>query len=214
MRIPLAELIIDHQLEAARTEFSNIESAVSAQNLTPDEVQRMNHERETLSRQQEELRVKIAEVSQQSYDQEMSVTRSMDRFEQLVADYTALGHRIGSIPPLSEGPALGPDGIDYSVDVDLGVDDVNDITQGGRRLRSEIWPALQSYGERFRTEAVQIQDGNIMLDDEVDRLAQKVERQKEEAANLEMRLKVVNDQAEHAKAVSCLWLSSATRNED
>jgi kinetochore protein NDC80 len=165
---------------------------VSAQNLTPDEVQRMNYERETLSRQQEELRFKIAEASQQAYDQEMSVTRSMDRFEQLLADYTALGHQIGTIPPLSEGPMLGPDEVDYSIDLDLGVEDVNEITSSGRRLRSEIWPALQIYGEGFRKETVHIQDGNIMLDD----------RQKEEAANLDMRLKVVNDQAEHAKAVS------------
>lgn len=166
----------------------------------------MNYERETLSRQQEDLRSKIAEASQQAYDQEMSVTKSMDRFEQLVADYTALGHQIGTIRPVSEGPMLGPDGVDYSVDVDLGVEDVNEIAVAGRRLRSEIWPALQVYGEGFRKEMVHIQDGNIALDDENDRLGQKVERQKEEAANLNMRLKVVNDQAEHAKTVS--WQSS------
>jgi kinetochore protein NDC80 len=164
----------------------------------------MNHERETLSRQIEDLRLKTAEASQQSYDQEMSVTRSMDRFEQLLADYTALGHQIGTIPPISEGPMLGPDGIDYSVDLDLGVEDVNEVMAAGRRLRSEIWPALQSYGEGFRREMVEIENGNIALDDENDRLGQKVERQKEEAANLDMRLKVVNDQAEHAKTVSFL----------
>jgi kinetochore protein NDC80 len=49
---------------------------------------------------------------------------------------------------------------------------------------------------------VEMENGNIALDDENDRLGQKVERQKEEAANLEMRLRVVREQAEEAKHVS------------
>jgi kinetochore protein NDC80 len=142
----------------------------------------MNHERETLSRQLEDLRQKIAEASQQSYDQEMSVTKSMDRFEQLLGDYTSLGHQIGTIPPISEGPLLGRDGTDYSIDIDLGAEDANEVANAGKRLRAEIWPALVTYGEGFRR--------------------QMVERQKEEAANVDMRLGVINSQADNAKTVS------------
>lgn len=165
----------------------------------------MNHERETLGRQLEELRQKISEASQFAYDQEMAVTKSMDRFEAHISDYTSLGHSIGTIPPVPDGPgpALGPGGVDFTVDLDLGVEDVGEVQSGGRRLRAEIWPALQTYGEQFRSQMVDVENGNIQLDDEIDRLAQRVERQKEEAANLDMKLGVVQDQAEEARVVSC-----------
>ncbi len=93
----------------------------------------MNHERETLSRNLDELRAKIAEASQQSYDQEMLVTKSMDRFEQLLQDYTALAHQIGLINSLTGGP--GPDGIDYTLELDLGVNDLSEVQQAGKRMR-------------------------------------------------------------------------------
>lgn len=163
----------------------------------------MNHERDTLGRQLDELRQKTAEASQYSYDQELAVTRSMDRFEQLVSDYTALGHSIGTIPPVTEGPAgMGPGDVDFTVDLDLGVEDMGEVQVAGQRLRGTIWPALIRYGDGFRRELEEVENGNIQLDDEVDRLGQKVERQKEEAANLEIKLRVVQDQAEEAKAVS------------
>ncbi|RSH90239.1 kinetochore-associated Ndc80 complex subunit ndc80 [Saitozyma podzolica] len=189
----------ENQIAAARAELVEIETAVAAQNLSPDEVQRMNHERETLSRNLDDLRGKIAEARQFAYDQEMLVTKSMDRFEQLLADYTALGHQIGVIRPLSEGPTLGPGDVDYSVDVDLGLEDLHEVQGQGKNMRQVIWPALQAYGETFRKQMVEMENGNIALDDENDRLGQKVERQKEEAANLEMRLRVVREQAEEAK---------------
>jgi kinetochore protein NDC80 len=168
----------------------------------------MNHERETLSRNLDDLRGKIAEASQFAYDQEMLVTKSMDRFEQLIADYTALGHQIGVIRPLSEGPSLGPGDVDYAIDLDLGIEDLLEVQSSGRRMRQMIWPALQVYGEGFRKQMVEIENGNIVLDDENDRLGQKVERQKEEVANLEMRLKVVHEQAEEAKNVGGFAFSS------
>lgn len=175
----------------------------------------MNHERDTLGRQLEEIRQKILEANNISYDQEIAVSRSMDRFESFVSDYTQLAHSIGTIQPLDFGSAsgsasgaLGPGGVDYSVDIDLGVDDVADVQSQGRRLRHEIWPALQQYNEGFRREAVELQNQTIQLDDEHDRLAQKVERQKEEVGNLEMKLGVVTDQADDAKDVSVIVLLS------
>ncbi len=167
----------------------------------------MNHERETLTRNLEELRTKTAETSQMAYDNEMQVTKSMDRFEQFLSDYTALGQQIGVIQPLSEGMILGPGDVDYNVELDLGVEDLNEVQIAGRRMRSVIWPALHAYAEGFRKQSLELGNSTIALDDEYDRLGQTVERQKEEVGNLEVRLKVVHEQAEDAKNVSrTAWL--------
>ena len=195
---------IEQQLDSLRVDLARTEEAVAAQNLSPDEVNRMNHERETLSRNLEDLRLRIAEASQFAYDQEMQVTKSMDRFEQLLADYTALGHQIGTIPPLHDGsgPSVGPNGVDYSVEMDLGLEDLSEVQSAGRRMRSVIWLALQSYGEGFRREALELANQNIALDDEYDRRGQVVQAQKEEVGNSEMKLRNMHDQAEEAKSVS------------
>ncbi len=184
--------------------MAQTEEAVAAQNLSPDEVQRMNHERETLTRNLDELRTKTAEASQMAYDNEMQVTKSMDRFEQYLQDYTALGHQIGVIQPLSEGLILGPGNVDYTIELDLGLEDLNEVQAAGRKMRSVIWPALQAYGEGFRKQQLELANSTIALDDKYDRLGQKVERQKDEVGNLEMRLKFVHEQAEDAKNVSGL----------
>ena len=163
----------------------------------------MNHERETLTRNLDELRTKTAEASQLAYDNEMQVTKSMDRFEQYLQDYTALSHQIGVIQPLSESLVLGPGNVDYTVELDLGVEDLNEVQSAGKRMRSVIWPALQSYGEGFRKQLLELGNSTIALDDEYDRLGQEVDKQKEEVGDFEARLKFVHEQAEDAKNVSC-----------
>ena len=194
----------ESQLDALRAELARTEEAVAAQNLSPDEVVRMNHERETLTRQLEELRVKIAEASQMAYDQELQVTKSMDRFESLHSDYVALAHQIGTIPPLVDGPApaLGPDGINYTIDVDLGIEDINEVIATGKTLRSVIWPALQALSERFRVQLMEEDNLKISLEDELDKKVQEVDGMKDEAANRQARLTVMLDKAEDAKNVS------------
>ena len=161
----------------------------------------MNYERDTLTRSLEELRSKIAEASQAAYDQEMLVTKSMDRFEQLLSDYTSLGHQIGTILPLHDG-GLGAGKIDYTIELELGLEDVSAVQTAGRKMRGTIRPGLQSYGDTFRKQLSELAHMQIQLDDEFDRLGQSVERQKEEASNLEMRLRVVHEQADDARNVS------------
>lgn len=204
-----AEGILEQQLANLRSELTQTEAAVSAQNLSPDEVNRMNHERESLTRNLDDLRSKIAEASQSAYDQEMLVTKSMDRFEQLLQDYTALGHQIGVISPLGEGPSLGPGNLDYTIELDLGQEDLNEVQLDGKRMRQIIWPALQTYGETFRKQGLELANETIALEDEFDRLGSILERQKENVATREVKLRVAHEQVEDLKSVSGVYCGQA-----
>lgn len=192
---------VEAELEARQSELARIEQAVAAQNLTPDEVQRMNHERDSLSRSLEDLRNKISEASQFAYDQEMVVTKSMDRFEGLLTDYNSLAHQIGLLDSSLDAPSLAAD-VNYNLDVDLGAEELEEVKAVGVRMRSIIWQALQTCRETFRQETLGLGNGTIALEDEFDKLGQSVERQKEEVGNLEVRLKIVHNQAEDAQSVS------------
>lgn len=162
----------------------------------------MNHEKEALSRNLDELRSKIAEANNHACDQEMLVTKSMDRFDQLLQDYTALGHQIGTMSTNVDGVQPELQGIDFAFELDLGAESLIDIRDQGRSQVQIIRPALQGYCEHFRRQVRQLQDDAIALDDENDRIAQDVERQREDVARREMRFKLVHDQAEEAKIVS------------
>ena len=195
----MTTLTAEHQVSLLRKELANLESAVAAQNLSPEEVMRMTNERESLQRQLDEVRIKVAESKQQSYDHEMLVTKAMDRFEQLLQDYTVLGDQISILDSSNPGQ-LGPNGIDYSLDLDITAQDPHEVQRAGKRMREVIWPALQTYSEGFRKQALELGNGAIALEDELDQLTQKSERQKEEISNLDAKLKIETAKADDAKA--------------
>ena len=199
----------DKQLDTVRAELKQVETSVAAQNISPEEATRMNNERDTLKSTLEELRNKVTDGSSAAYDQELNVTRSIDRFEQLLVDYTALAHQIGVINPGTEGPGprLGPDGVDYNIDIDFGLEDMNEIQASGKRLRSVIWPSLQAFGERFRKQELESGNQMIELEDSHDRIGQDVEKQRFAMEHLELKVKSTTEQAEGAKTVSLVRLS-------
>lgn len=187
---------------------------MAAQNLSPDEVNRMNHEREALSRNLDELRIKIGEAHTFACEQEMAVTKSMDRFDQLLQDYTALGHQIGTMSTGVEDLQPEFQAVEFAFELELGAESLNDIRDQGHAQVQVIRPALQSYCEHFRRQVRQLQDDAIALDDENDRVAQDVERQREDVLRREMRFKLVHDQAEEAKVVSISRARPGERRTD
>jgi kinetochore protein NDC80 len=191
----------DKLLEQLHAELVTIETQVAAQNLSPDEVNRMNHERESLTKQLHDLRSKIAEATQYAFDQELSVTKSMDRFDQHLTDYTSFAHQIGTMTP-SEGPFMGPGGVDYSIDLELGLGDVNEIQASGRKMREIIRPALNKYDEDIRIQTRVVGEEQAGLDGELDKLGMTVEQQKADASNKNLELRKKLTEAEAARAVS------------
>ncbi|WWC87195.1 uncharacterized protein L201_002081 [Kwoniella dendrophila CBS 6074] len=207
----------EHDLEYQRAELARIEAAVSAQNLTPDEVNRMNHERESLNRSLDDLRTKIAEASQSSYDQEMLVTRSMDRFENLLADYTALCHQNGLLQTLPDSmsssvssTSTSPD-INYQLEIDLGIEELSELKVFNHQMRVTIWQGLQALREKYRQEDLSLDHDKIALDDNLDRLNQQVERQKMEVGTLEVKLKSLHEQAQTTQ--NCHTEDSTNQNK-
>lgn len=189
-------------IAAARIELSETEAAVAAQNLSPDEVSRMNHDRENLNRQLEELRAKVTEAAQLASEQEMRVTKSMDRFDQQLQDYTALSHKIGTMAYLPGQGLPGFVEIDYSVDVDLGAEDLNTIHQYGQSKFQAIRPALKSFADGLRNQVAGLQNDVISLEDKHERLGQDVERQREEVADRQQQYNIVHEKGEEEKNVS------------
>lgn len=162
----------------------------------------MNHERETLTRQLNDLRAKIHEASQASSEHELMVSRNMDRFHASLGEYSDLGHRIGTIAGAWDGPTEGPGGVDFSIDLDLATDDMNEVQACGKRMREVIRPALGKYDEDIRSQTRALGEEQSKLESEFDKLALVVEKQKGDVGNKELELSKRLEEAESAKAVS------------
>jgi len=189
-------------MQGLQSDLAEIEKQVAAQNLSPDEVTRMNHERETLQRQLRETASKNAEAWQTSQDVEMSVTRTMDRFENLLSEYTTYAHQIGTLSPIADASFVGPGGVDFTIECEVSAEDVNQIQTSGKKMRDVIRPALNKYDEQIRESTRAIGEEQAGLDEESDKLVLAVEKQKSDANNKDLELAKKNSEAEAAKDVS------------
>jgi len=192
-------------MKGLQSDLTEVVRQVAAQNLSPDEVTRMNHERETLQRQLREIASKNAEAWQASQEVEMTVTRTMDKFDNLMSEYVSFGHQIGTLTATMDGTFIGPGGVDFTIDCDVSGEDVNEIQASGKKMREVIRPALNKYDEQIRDHTKAVGEEQAGLDEESDKLVLAVEKQKSDASNKELELAKKNSEAEAAKAVSpCL----------
>ena len=189
-------------MQGLQSDLAAIEKQVAAQNLSPDEVTRMNHERETLQRQLRDTASKNAEAWQTSQDVEMSVTRTMDRFENLLSEYTTYAHQIGTLSPIADASFVGPGGVDFTVECEVSAEDVNQIQTSGKKMRDVIRPALNKYDEQIRELTRAIGEEQAGLDEESDKLVLAVEKQKSDTNNRDLELAKKKSEAEAAKDVS------------
>jgi len=182
------------QLEQDKTE---LERQVAEQNLTPDEVARMNSERSTLSESIRELTAELHKKTRELGEQEIAVTRRMDDIDSLVNKYTHGKAVIG----LNASSVQQQYDIDFNVDVNMASSDLTAVNVVGQRIKESIRPGLQAFGEQLRTEWRQQSNQKIEWDDKLDRLNSELEQRRHHVQTLEHKLASLESAAEAEKQV-------------
>lgn len=194
----------DEEISKARAALAEVESAVAAQNLTPDEVLRMTQQPEMLRQARDDLERKKDEEQKRVYNQELDLEAALDQVEMMLSNYTTLARQIGLLDVTAE--ELRQRGIDPSVSfaIDPAILNANvaELTSAAKRLRAQLWPAFQAYKERFRRELDQVQKVNIEREGEHDKLCQETDVVVEAVETMQMKLNITLDNAEQDKAVS------------
>lgn len=147
------------------------------------------------------MATKNAEASQKAQDVEMSVTRMMDRFENQMGEYTSFAYQIGTMASTSNGMFMGPGNVDFTIDCDVSVEDVNQIQAAGKRMRDVLRPALSKYDEEIRHLIKTLMEEQAELDEDLDKLGMAVEKQKSDAKNKALESEKELQKADAAKAV-------------
>lgn len=189
----LASFMAD--LERLEVEYKNLQVAYAQQNLSPEEVHRMNVENQTLSDGIRETKGKIQSLVASSYEHEIQSAKRSDEIDRLTKEYMELAYKIGLMGQKSKGL----ENIDFDIDVDMTATDLTKVQITGAIMKERIRPALQAYGDRIRSECQQQTNVSIELDDEHDRLASTVDAKMETVKTLEVKFKIANDYADDAK---------------
>ncbi|KAL0947142.1 hypothetical protein HGRIS_013270 [Hohenbuehelia grisea] len=178
-------------LEQLQAEQATLADTVKQQNLTPEEVIRMNTEHETLSRNLEDLKQKIAEAHRTVLSLEVNVTNRAAAAEEAIDAYTNLLSSLDLFPPLP--PPV--QNVDLTLELNTAASSPLHLLAGAD-IRKVVKPTLSSIAELKRSERATVESERIKLDNELDQLSVECENLDEEIAELEKKVAVLNEQAD------------------
>lgn len=184
-------------LEKLQAEERRLSDIVKVQNLSQEEVLRMNTDHESLSREIESLKHKIAETSQIVVRLEVSLTRKVSDAEEALDQYLSLLSTLELFPPLP--PPL------EDVDLTIELHSASATPQGllsGADIRKVVKPTLNRIAEMKMTARADVESDRIRVDDEFDQLTLECETIEEEALEVMNKTNALNDQADELREVS------------
>ncbi|PCH38332.1 hypothetical protein WOLCODRAFT_88019 [Wolfiporia cocos MD-104 SS10] len=182
-------------LERLQAEESRLADIVREQNLLPEEATRMKTEHETLTRDIETLKQKIAETNQVVVKLEVSLTRKVSEAEEALDAYTNLLNNLGLFPPLP--PPLEQD-LDLSLDLNPAASNSQGLLMGAD-IRRVVKPTLSRITEMKRTDRADVESERIKVDHEFEQLTLECENLDEEVLNVGNKVTGLSDQADELR---------------
>ncbi|KAJ7273496.1 HEC/Ndc80p family-domain-containing protein [Mycena haematopus] len=185
------------QLDQLQAEQLKLSEIVKTQNLSPEEVIKMNTDHETLSQNLKDLKQKIAETHRNVMTLEVNVTKRAAEAEEAIDAYTNLLTSLELFPPLA--PPL------QDVDLTLGLNTASSNPQNilsGADIRRVIKPTLSAVAESKRSERASVESERIKFDNELDQLTLECENVDEEIGEVEKKVVALNDQADDLRDVA------------
>ncbi|KAI9508485.1 HEC/Ndc80p family-domain-containing protein [Russula earlei] len=184
-------------LEQLKTQQERLSVIVKEQNISPEEVIRMNTEHEQLSRNLEDLKVKISESQKTILSLEVAVANRGAAAEEAVDTYTRLLSNLGLFPPLP--PPL--EDIDLRVELNTAASQPESLLKGPD-VRHVIKPTINAVIEGKRSERAAVESERIKVDNELDQLISECENLEDEINEMEKKVLVLNEQADDLREVA------------
>jgi len=187
-------------LQKLHEENDELSRRVKEQNISPQEVTRMNTEHDTLQRSLIELRRKVAETQQAYHNLEIALANRTADLEKAMDEYMGFVWKLDLHPQ----PANSTLNINFEINLDMAKEDPKKLIVG-EDLRKTITPTIIEFTRTKRQQRGEAEDEAIQVDFVVDKLAAEQENLEEDMANIEIRANVLLEQAEALRKVrSCI----------
>ncbi|TFK26419.1 hypothetical protein FA15DRAFT_654414 [Coprinopsis marcescibilis] len=181
----------ESQVEGRKQELERLQEIVTTQNLSPEEVHKMNTDHEMLSRGLQELKQKIADTHKTIMTLEVSVTNRVAAAEEAIDVYTNLLSSLDLFPPL---PEPWQD-IDLTLELNSAVSNPQQLLVGSD-VRKVLKPTLSAFAESKRGERSSVENERIKRDDDLDQVTLECENIDEELSELFKKVSVLSEQAD------------------
>lgn len=186
-------------LEKLKAEHERLTDIVKAQNLSREEVDRMNTEHDSLSRDLENLKNKISEANRVVLKLEVSLTKKVSEAEEAVDTYTNMLQTLNLFPPLP--PPLQD--VSLTLQLNTAVSNPQEMLHGSG-IREVIKPSLNIVAELKRTERADVESERIKVDNELDQLTTECENVEQEVMEVISKVNGLNDEADELREVGLL----------
>ncbi|KAK1232719.1 kinetochore-associated Ndc80 complex subunit ndc80 [Marasmius sp. AFHP31] len=188
---------LDQLLTSSKTELARLQKIVDEQNLSPEEVHRMNSDHENLQRNLEDLRQKKADIHRTVMKLEVTLTHATSRSEESLDQYMNLLSKLDLFPPL---PSPHED-VDLVMELNTAAQDVRQLLVGPD-VRKVVKPVLNHVAESKRRQRAEVESERIKLDNDLDKMIMEFDTLEDEINQEESKVKSVNDEAESLHAAS------------
>lgn len=154
----------ERELEELELSRASLQAQVEAQNICPEDIDKMNADKEQLVKVLESLNQSREEANRVFWEREMLVQKKLDSVEKLVQEYNFAGEQLAVIPEEAsnaKGRSLELSFNPHATRLDqlINVD-----------IRSEIHPALHSLRDECHAMIHQAQDQLLSLQEALDKL--------------------------------------------
>jgi kinetochore protein NDC80 len=203
-------------LEKVEERKASLEAQVDAQGITPQDIDRMNSEREKLNQGLSQVSTKFIEAKNKLAEQEAQSQSRLESLERAVSRYNKLAYQIG-ITPLS---APNANGKEYELQI-VPLADRSDSGESGKLLldnrtgyqpgqlfdvdlRHDIKPFLNTLRQDTSTKIHSEHNEVLRHQDYIDRIVEAILEKKDELETLEAKVLAVTTEYKELKEASSL----------
>lgn len=186
------------QLAQMHGESQRLALIVETQNLSQQEVIKMNTDHETLARTLDDLKQRVADAQQTAMKLEVSIANRASKAEDELETYTSLLSSLNMFPPLP--PPFDAD-LDLSLELNTAAANPAELLVG-QDIRKVVRPAILKFAEMKRMARAEVGAEQLKVENELDKLESECERLGEAIEELERNAEHVSEQADDIKEAS------------
>jgi len=196
---------VERELAELTAEKKSLQEAVDRQGLTPADIDRMNNDREKLSKSLSLISSKITEAKIQLAERESEASSKLEALERSVSRYNSLAYQIGIIPSSSRNAG----GKDFELlilptqtpESKLLADEVGyqPAQLLNRDLRHDIKPALNRLRQEIGARIHEAQDEAIKTQELIDRIVETLADKRDEVDTLHAKIRTAVDEYQELK---------------
>jgi len=183
-----------------KAQLEKLNITIKDQNLTPDEVIKMNTDRETLNRSLEDLRQKIDETKKVVLALEVNVANRVTAVEEALDMYTGMLTTLGLYPT----PPEPWQDVDLTLELNSASSNPQQLLAGSD-IRKVIRPALSSVAEAKRLERAASENESVKVNNELDQLTTECKNLDYDIGEVEKQATRLNEQADDLRDVRLSW---------